>query len=104
MNPNKTMNCPQCRQAIPQRIESVKVAGCPHCGCIATMHTDGYLRTYKTYSPLLGFQQDPFLLGNKMQYNGVEYTVYAIFRYAVKYSEFDKEDLVWTDESGYVTE
>jgi hypothetical protein len=107
MNTNLTLNCPQCRKAIPKLIDNVKIAGCPHCGGIAAMGNDGFLRTHKTNaqtSLLLETYQEPFILGSQMQHDGVNYTVYAIYIYLVKYKELDEEDRNWEHSEGYVTE
>jgi hypothetical protein len=104
MNTNTTVNCPKCRKAIPKLIDNVKIAGCPHCGCSATMGEDGYLRTYKTHSLLAESFQEPFLLGSQMQYDGVEYSVHAVYIYRADYTELDAEDQTWTGGNGFVTE
>jgi hypothetical protein len=107
MNNNKTLNCPHCRKPIPQFIDYVKIAGCPHCGGIATMGGDSFLRTHKTNVPTslqLQTYQEPFMLGSQIQYDGVDYTVYAIYIYLVKYKELDAEDGTWVNAESYVTE
>lgn len=107
MNTNQTLNCPQCRKAIPKLIDNVKIAGCPHCGGVATMGNDGFLRRHTPHSPvsvLLDRYQEPFVLGSEMQYDGVDYTVFAIYLYRATYTEFDEEDNKWTGGDGYVTE
>ena len=39
-----------------------------------------------------------------MQYDGVDYNVFAIYLYRATYTEFDEEDNKWTGGDGYVTE
>ena len=107
MNINETLNCPQCRGAIPKLIDNVKIAGCPHCGGVATMGNDGFLRRQvppSRFSVLLHTHQEPFVLGSQMQYDGVDYNVFAIYLYRATYTEFDEEDNKWTGGDGYVTE
>ena len=93
MNINETLNCPQCRGAIPKLIDNVKIAGCPHCGGVATMGNDGFLRRQvppSRFSVLLDTHQEPFVLGSQMQYDGVDYSVFAIYLYRATYTEFDE--------------
>lgn len=98
------IHCPSCRAAIPKCIENVKIAGCPKCGMVSTMGDRGVLYPVKTYSILSSKFQEPFLLEEKIRYNSIHYTIYAIYKYFVKYEELDSEDKKWVQGSGYVTE
>jgi hypothetical protein len=116
MNNNKTLNCLQCQTAIPQHIKNVKIAGCPHCGCVSTMGTDGFWQKYKTFTPLpelrahKGYQmfsngkRKPFDIGKDIRYEGKLHTVYAIYVYFTQFQEYDSEDGVWQNHNGYITE
>jgi hypothetical protein len=100
----QNMNCPYCRIPIPKHLTQVKIAGCPKCGMVSTMGTDGYLRTQKAYSILGKNYQEPFFLGEEIRHNNVFYTVFAVYGYAVTYQEWDSEDSRWVSGSGLVTE
>lgn len=96
--------CSQCRTEIPKFIDDVKIAGCPKCGMVSTLGKDGYLRTNKACTILSANDQEPFLLGEEIQYDGVHYTVFAIYIYLLQYQEWDKEDKRWEHGQGYATE
>jgi hypothetical protein len=116
MSNNTIPNCLQCQKAIPKCIKNVKIAGCPHCGCVSMMDTGGFWQKYKTFTPATelraqkGYQmysngkKKPFSIGKDLRFDGKLYTVYAIYVYWVQYQEYDTEDGVWQKDAGFVTE
>jgi hypothetical protein len=116
MNNNLIPNCLQCQTAIPACIKNVKIAGCPHCGCVSTMGTDGFWQKYKTFTPISelrahkGYQmysngkKKPFDIGKDIRFDGKLHAVYAIYVYFVQCQEYDTEDGVWQKYNGYITE
>jgi hypothetical protein len=100
----KNFRCGLCRKPIPNMLSAPKIAGCPHCGSYCTTTEGDYLHHVQKYNHITKEYQSPYYLGNHIQYQGVKYTVYAIYIYQVAYDEWDKEDKKWTNGTGYVTE
>lgn len=104
MSYSSTVTCPECHSAIPKLIENVKIMGCPKCGSVAAMSDDGYLRAAKKYTIQSLDFQEPFSLGEEIQYDGLSYTIFGIYVYFVEYEEWDEDDDKWVHSQGYVTE
>jgi hypothetical protein len=97
-------HCGLCRKPIPNILQDVKIAGCPHCGSYGTMEGDGNLRHQAKYHQITNEYQKPYYLGEHINYQGIKHTVYAIYMYHVEYDEWDTEDKKWVKGTGYVTE
>jgi hypothetical protein len=96
--------CGLCLKPIPNVLHDVKIAGCPHCGSYSTMGEDGYLRHQLKYHLVTKEYQKPYYLGEHIAYQGLKYTVFAVYMYHVEYDEWDTEDQKWVLGTGYVTE
>jgi hypothetical protein len=96
--------CGLCLKPIPNVLHDVKIAGCPHCGSYSTMGEDGYLRHQAKYNLVKKDYQSPYYLGEPIVYQGLKYSIYAIYVYRIEYEELDKEDDKWVSGTGFVVE
>jgi hypothetical protein len=103
-NTQSIFHCPQCRATISNLLPDAKIAGCAACGTVSMVETDGSLRRHLVFQPLPKDYQNPFEVGDPIDYQGLRYIVYAIYCYTVKYEEFDKEDSKWVAGGGFNVE
>lgn len=104
MSTHPTLNCPQCQEPIPLTLKDFKIAGCANCGHVSVLDKDGHLKLTHRSPVVSPKEQDPFYVGNQLQYRNITYTVSSVFVYEVDFQEWDTEDSKWIKDKGFIRE